>query len=84
MCIANNDNINNNNNNYACCVVVWLGLDLVSGWLVVMHKYYATFRRHCQTAMSFWASTGRKYWAQASTAPLYTMSQKNCTGKFGD
>jgi len=39
----------------ACCSVIGLGLglglDLVSGWLVVMHTYFTIFGCHCHTAM---------------------------------
>jgi len=28
----------------ACCLVVFLGLDSVSGWLVVLHTYLCYFR----------------------------------------
>jgi len=37
----------------ACCLVaglglgLWLGLDLVSGWLVVMHTYFVNVDCNC-------------------------------------
>jgi len=33
----------------ACCLVVQLGLDLVSGWLVVMPTYFNYFICHCNS-----------------------------------
>jgi len=38
---------------FACCLVVGLGLglELASGWLVVIHNICTTFHCHCHTAI---------------------------------